>query len=54
MQDRRVKILFVSIIILMGVDAAFNHAAVTRSAFQIVRHSVTGTGAAVSDSVFSH
>jgi len=49
-----VKALFISIAVLMSADAAFNHGAVTKNAYQIVRHSFSATGGAVSESVFSH
>lgn len=48
------KALFISIAVLMSADAAFNHGAVTKGAWQVVRHSFSATGGAVSDSVFSH
>jgi hypothetical protein len=53
-QDHGVKALFISIAVLMSADAAFNHGAVTKATWQIVRHSFSATGGAVSDSVFSH
>ena len=49
-----VKALFISIAVLMSADAAFNHGNVTKNTWQIVRHSFSATGGAVSDSVFSH
>ena len=53
-QDRGVKALFISIAVLMSIDAAFNHGNVTKGAWQVVRHSFSATGGAVSDSIFSH
>lgn len=47
------KALFISIAVLMSLDAAFNHGAVTKSAWLGLRHSFSSTGGAVSDSVFS-
>ena len=52
-QDRGVKALFISIAVLMSIDAAFNHGNVTKGAWQVVRHSFSATGGAVSDSIFS-
>jgi hypothetical protein len=48
-----VKALFISIAVLMSADAAFNHGNVTKSTWQVVRHSVSGTGGALSESIFS-
>lgn len=49
-----VKALFISIAVLMSIDAAFNHGMVTKNAYQVARHSVSATGGAVSESIFSH
>ena len=52
-QDGGVKAVFISIAVLMSLDAAFNHGAVTKSAWLGLRHSFSSTGGAMSDSVFS-
>jgi len=47
------KALLISIAVLMSADAAFNHGAVSKSAFQMVSRSFSATGGSFSDSIFS-
>ena len=53
MQDHGVKALFISIAVLLSLDAAFNHGAVSKGAVQMIGRSFSASGSIFSDSIFS-